>query len=679
MSNSSANLASPSSSTQSVNVECNGSLVPNGAPTYQGTIDGAHGAKVGLLSDYFDGAAQEGLCEEAQSGENHTSAPAAPTAPTAPGTITAPTSTGTSVAPSKFTTSAMTTVTGVTYNSATKTYTFANDIIISGNLELKSGTGTGTGVFPAGTSFVFKKVYVNSSYYFKVTDTINVSATSLYVGGYLTINNTTATATTDAITGTAYVKSASSATSVAGKATFTAAAFYAAGPLTFSNTSTTIPQVWGNNTVGISGTAFTASTFLYAGGALSISAGTTNAGQVYCGSTVTVSGSATVILTGSLYAGSTLTISSPATTCDSIYANSSASITGNAPVTVNSLCVQGVFTVSGATSPIADRFGTVYLAGSGNAVSGTVTVSCTSWFYTAGTLTMSNTATTTGLFYAAADLAFSGNITVDTLGLIVDDGDTSDGLDTDFTISGATTQMTDQFGSIWVEGKATWSGTASVCTTNYLNAAAAPGPMWITILSRSGTFHDFYGDTWLVGNPSTANVAFSVTGPTSGTACTIMCPLVGTTEKTEIYGKVNFGSLTNPMVYYMMCDNDSLYSNTMLLGDDGYTHNDDGSLSSDHTATPYLGTFYGLIVSMEACMRIYSNTSTTPCVVGAVFNGTEYIQGTTESQYDLELDGAASVAYCQAIIDAVTDTAITTTTQVTQIVPGSWQQLPVHD
>ena len=229
-----------------------------------------------------------------------------------------------------------------------------------------------------------------------------------------------------------------------------------------------------------------------------------------------------------------------------------------------------------------------------------------------------------------------------------------------------------------MEGTATWSGTASVCTTNYLDASAKPGPMYITILKRSGTFYDVYGDTWLVGDAGTSDVAWSVTGPTSGTACTIMCPLLATTEKTEIYGKVNFGSLTNPMVYYMMCDNDSLYSNTMLLGDDGYDHNDDGSLGNHGTATPYLGTFYGLIVSMEACMRIYS-TSTTPCVVGAVFNGTEYIKDTTESQYDLELNGSASVAYCQAIIDAVTDTAITTTTQVTQIVPGSWQQLPVHD
>ena len=80
VSNSSANLAAPTSSTQSVNIECNGSVVPNGAPTYQGTIDSTSGAKVGLLSDYFDGAAQEGLCEEAQSGQSPTGAPPLPRA-----------------------------------------------------------------------------------------------------------------------------------------------------------------------------------------------------------------------------------------------------------------------------------------------------------------------------------------------------------------------------------------------------------------------------------------------------------------------------------------------------------------------------------------------------------------------------------------------------------------------
>ena len=400
-------------------------------------------------------------------------------------------------------------------------------------------------------------------------------------------------------------------------------------------------------------------------------------------------GSTAVNASTVLYSAGALTIANPSTSCGALWANSTATFTGNAAITAGVTYVGSTLSSSGATSTVTQQFGSLYIAGTGtSSVQDTVALVASGYLYCAGPLTLGDTTNpyttvmtaTTGLMYTKGNLLFSGNTTVHALGLVVNDGNTNDGMDTNFTISNATTQLVDQLGSIWVEGTANWSGTASVQTTNYTDATAKPGTMYITILKRSGTFNDVYGDTWLVGDAGTSDVAWSVTGPTSGTACTIMCPLLATTEKTEFYGKVNFGNMTNPMVYYMMCDNDALYSNTMLLGDDGYKHNDDGSLSNDHTAVAYLGTFYGLIVNMEADMRIYTTTgNTTPCVVGAVFNGTEYINGTTESQYGVELDGAASVAYCQAIIDAVTDTAITTTTQVTQIVPGSWQQLPTHD
>jgi hypothetical protein len=61
-----------------------------------------------------------------------------------------------------------------------------------------------------------------------------------------------------------------------------------------------------------------------------------------------------------------------------------------------------------------------------------------------------------------------------------------------------------------------------------------------------------------------------------------------------------------------------------------------------------------------------------------VFNGTPYKSGTSASVYDIWMRGAASIAYQQSVIDAVTNTAITTLTTTTQIVPGSWQQLPLH-
>ena len=112
------------------------------------------------------------------------------------------------------------------------------------------------------------------------------------------------------------------------------------------------------------------------------------------------------------------------------------------------------------------------------------------------------------------------------------------------------------------------------------------------------------------------------------------------------------------MVYYMMCDNDELYSNDLEWGSSG--------------------TFYGLMVVMEACATFSGGNGTTPVVVGAVFNGTPYKSGTSDSVYDITLSGSTTIAYDQAILDAVTNSAITTETTTTQIVQGSWQQLAVN-
>ncbi len=354
-------------------------------------------------------------------------------------------------------------------------------------------------------------------------------------------------------------------------------------------------------------------------------------------------------------------MSNTATTTAPLYTTGALSLTGNTALTATFVYAGGALTISGATSAVTDQInGLLYVAGTGaSSVSGTVTLNAASSIYAAGPLTFSNTLTQTGLLYAAGNLSLTGNTTARATALVVFG---------DFTISGATSAVIDQFGKIWAGGDSaitTWSGTASVRTTDYTNGLAAPGPMWLTILDRSGTFNDVYGDVWLTGNAGTSDVAWQVTGPTSGTACTIMCPLLATTEKTEITGKVDFGTDAKPMVYYMMCDNDSLYSNTMLLGD-------------YDTSRPFLGTFNGLMVVMEACMEIYGTNANTPQVRGAVFNGTPYKSGTSPSVYDIWLRGAASVAYQQSIIDAVTNTAITTLTTTTQIVPGSWQQLPLH-
>jgi Tfp pilus assembly protein PilX len=252
--------------------------------------------------------------------------------------------------------------------------------------------------------------------------------------------------------------------------------------------------------------------------------------------------------------------------------------------------------------------------------------------------------------YVTGNLTLTGNVTLNTTALYVGGN---------LTISGATTGVIDQVGPLFIGGSATWSGVASVKTTNYLNVAAAPGPMWIgTVLAASGTYNHVFGPTWISGNAGTSDVAIRFTGPASGTACTVMCPLMATTEKTVTTGKVDFGSSSKPMVYYMMCDNDELYSNTCEWGSSG--------------------TLYGLMVVMEATLQITGGNGTTPSVVGAVFNGTPYKAGTSPTTYDIRLTGASTIAYNQAVIDAVLNTAVTTTTTITEVVPGSWQQLPVN-
>jgi hypothetical protein len=654
--NGTMNLAAPGATARSINIWMNGSVSPSVNPATAdkhdryGTADA-----VGLLSDYFDQAAQADLGDEAQAGETHAAAPAAPTAPTAPTAPAAPASSGTTVAPSKFSQANMTSVAGVTFNAATKTYTFANDIILSGSLEIKSGTTTGSGVFPAGTTFNFKKVYTNSSYYLKLTDDIRVTATSIRVGGYLTVNNTTATAITDTISGPIYVASNSSNSSIQGKVTLSATTFYCAGPLVVSNTATSLDQLYGAGTTGLSTGTLTATTSLYSGGALGVNNAATTTGRLWGNDTVSALGSAALTVYTSLYSSGTLAISNPTTSCGSIYANSTASITGSATVGATSLYTGSTLTISGAASTITDQFGSVYINGTGSSsIAGTVTLTTTSFFCCAGPITLSNTATSTGLFYAKDNLTLSGNTHATSSALVVEGGSDHSTSSKDFVISGATAPQVDRFGQVWVAGIADWSGTASV-DTRYPSVTNDPGPMWLMILNRGGSYADHYGDTWLTGNAGTSNVAWNVS---ASAPSTIMCPLLSTTEKTVITGEVDFGTMTHPMVYYMMCDNDELYSNTCQWGG--------------------TGTFNGLMVIMEACLEITNGDGFTPNIRGAVFVGTEYIDNTSPSEYDITLRNASSIAYDQAIIDAVTNTAITTTTRTTKTVPGSWQQLPLE-
>ena len=129
-----------------------------------------------------------------------------------------------------------------------------------------------------------------------------------------------------------------------------------------------------------------------------------------------------------------------------------------------------------------------------------------------------------------------------------------------------------------------------------------------------------------------------------------MCPLLATTEKTCTNGYVNMGTLTDPMVYFMQCDNDSLYSNTCVWAS--------------------TGTFTGLAVVMEAALQITGGNDTLHAnFVGSVLAGTPVSP-------DITMSSNSSVCYNQAAIDNLPpnlQSILRTTT--TNTVPGTWQQI----
>jgi hypothetical protein len=603
--NGTANLAAPTSSVQSVNVQVNGVVSPAGH--FQDNIPGG----VGLLSDYFDQAAQADLGDEAQAGESHA---IAPTAPGAPSTPVAPT-------PTPSPTLSTTDVSNITNSSTTTAYTTYQNT----SVKTKSSTDITINRATARTLY-FKDLYVRGS--LSVTGPVTLVVTGyLRVDGTVTLNNT-GSAVTDTISGRIFA-AGTGQSSVAGNVTLNTPSLYAAGTLALSNTSTTAPVI-------------------YSGGAM------------------TTSGSGSVAASTSLASGGAMTLGNASTTAGALRSAGNLSLTGNTTVSGATLYAGGTLSASGSTATRTDQFTKVFIAGTGtSSTAGLLAFNATESIYCAGSLTLGSSSTTTPLLFVADNLVLSGNTTTSANATIVLGGTDHSTSSKDFVVSGATSPVVHQLGRLWVKGYCDWSGTASIRTTYYTDPSLAAAPMYLGLLARSGTYADVYGPTWCTGNAGTSDVAVEFVGPASGTATTVMCPLLATTEKTEITGRVNFGSRTNPMVYYMMCDNDTLYSNTMLLGDSG-------------SNAPYLGTFNGLMVVMEATMEIYSNSGITPCVLGAIFNGTTYKSGTSPSAYDITLRSSASVAYSQSILDAVTNTAITTTTRVTQIVPGSWQQLPVN-
>ena len=235
-------------------------------------------------------------------------------------------------------------------------------------------------------------------------------------------------------------------------------------------------------------------------------------------------------------------------------------------------------------SAITDQFGALYIAGTGSSsVAGTVTLNATSSIYAAGPLDLSNTLTQTGLLYANAAydqagyaLQIRGNSSLRSTTLISRFGN--------FKINGATSPVVNQTGPIYCGGDAVWSGTASVQTTDYTNAPLrTPGAVWVRRLQVSGTYNDVLGYTMVAGWNDTANtVSFSATARVPRPrSCVRSWPPASRPRTT---GRVDFGTPSRPMVYYMLCDNDNGYANVCTWGSSG--------------------TFYGLMLLMESRIEI---------------------------------------------------------------------------
>jgi hypothetical protein len=351
---------------------------------------------------------------------------------------------------------------------------------------------------------------------------------------------------------------------------------------------------------------------------------------------VALSSTTTTTFTGGLRVTGTLGISSTGTAnvFGPVYAVGTTTISGSSSNTFGPLWVDGGLTLSG--SGVTKATTSLHVGG---AFAINSTASITNEFgptYVVGATTISGS--TTNKFQALwmdGNFTLNGSTTTEATALHVGGA---------FAISGPTS--TNKFGCVYVVGNVDWGGAASVQTTNYLDAASEPGPMWIggVFTRNGGPFNDVYGQTFIV-----FKVNFT---PTSGQS-TVLCPILATTEMVTTSGAVDFGTMVvdaahpdpRPMVLYTIVD-DIYYTQTVNWGSTGQ--------------------FTGLMILLEQGINISNGNPTKPAVVGSV----QSIGG----DGGVSIGGSAEVAYCQDVIDAVCGT-MTATTTITQTVPGTWQEL----
>jgi hypothetical protein len=269
--------------------------------------------------------------------------------------------------------------------------------------------------------------------------------------------------------------------------------------------------------------------------------------------------------------------------------------------------------------PGVTRVGSTYTFASALVVNGNLTLK------TSGTGAFpSGTIFNFGSLYVNGSLTLNGSTTTSSTALYVSGN---------FTISGPTGLQS--FGPAYVAGDVAWSG-GSVGSP----LQVATGPLYVgSTISVSGVYQDTLGPTWVVGHPATSDVAVAFSATASST---VSCPLLAGTEKITSSGPCSFGTVAVPMILYMVCDNDELYTNTCEWGS--------------------TGTFTGIMALMEASIVVSNGNGTTPNIVGALF-----------CAFNVRLEDASSICYNQAVIDNLGVSDVTVTSRTT--VPGTWQEL----
>ena len=405
---------------------------------------------------------------------------------------------------------------------------------------------------------------------------------------------------------------------------------------------------------------YNAPTDFYYNGNLTLgSTGTStfNFRRLYLTGTLTVTGNVTVNATDLRVGSLAVSGGSSARTFSlgKLYVTGTASVSGPVALSTTSVYTGADFTHS-PTGAVTDTLGPLYVVGNAS-VTGTVALT-TSGVHTGGNFTVAGPASgstsvadTLGSVHVNGTVALTGNVAVTATDVYAGGA---------FTISGTTTSITESFGDIRALADINWKGGSSGVLTVwagnvYARRLLVDGDTSGNYVSGSGAYVLHLGYTWIDGDAGTGNVAINLSAP-AGTRCTVMCPLMATTEKTVSNGLVDCGSLSEPMVYYMQCDNDGLYTNTC--------------------AWASTGQFTGLMIVMEAAITITGgNDNTHPNIVGSVMcNGPAPACPT-----DITLSGNSSVCYDHRVIEnlpvALRDILRTTTTTT---VPGTWQQLSAN-